>query len=68
MYVYLLFLFSTSFFGVLILYFVIGAIVQLVRGKRGPEIIPNYEVWNAFFVLVLVSCLPFSGCHSDRLV
>jgi hypothetical protein len=31
---------------VIFLYLVVGAIINLVRGKRGKEIIPNYSFWR----------------------
>ena len=48
--------FSICRFIVIVLaYFLIGMAVQFVRGKRGVEVIPNFQFWKAFPLLVIVS-------------
>lgn len=50
------FTFSVSRFIVIVLaYFLLGMAVQFVRGKRGVEVIPNFQFWKAFPLLVIVS-------------
>ncbi len=44
-----------SFFFVVVVYLVVGAGFQfIVRGERGLKVIPNYELWASFVMLVLV--------------
>jgi hypothetical protein len=39
--------------GVAALYLGIGAMVQVIRGRRGIEIVPNVNFWKTFFTYVL---------------
>ena len=40
---------------VVVVYLVVGAGFQfIVRGERGLKVIPNYEFWASFVMLVLV--------------